>query len=312
MAAVLLGLIIAAAFGSGDYVGGRASASASLVAVLVVSQAVSVCGAIVLALTVSAQVSPHDIVYGAVAGVSNVIGLALLYYALARHAAGVVAPITAVVGSAVPVTWGLLHGERPSGVVLAGIALAIAAGGLIAREPGSSSGPTVARGVPYAIAAGFALGSSLVLFTEASSRSGQWPVFAARASALVVAALAAVWFARRRTIAFPRHSAAALAIAAGAFDVTATALLIVAVRRELLSVVAPVVSLGAGVHRRVRLVARGRTTAPTATGRDRRRAGRTGTRGRGLTRRTDVSRLRSRDGDARRSTPACAPRSPRG
>jgi drug/metabolite transporter (DMT)-like permease len=243
VAAVLLGLLIAAAFGSGDFVGGRASAAASTATVLLISQACSVAGALVLAFVVSARVAPHDVVYGAVAGATNVVGLALLYHALARHAAGVVAPITAVVGSAVPIVWGLAHGERPSALVLVGITMAVVAGALIAREPGETSGITMARGVPEAVAAGIALGSSLVLYSETSEASGQWPLLVARICALALAGIAVAWLARRGPVTFPRGAGRGLAIAAGVFDVTATALLLVAVRHELLSIVAPVISL---------------------------------------------------------------------
>ena len=242
---MLLGIVIAASFGSGDFVGGRASHSSSTVAVLFVSQAVSVVGAVILVFFVSAQVAPHDLVYGALAGCVNVLGLGLLYHGLAHYAAGVVAPITAVVGSLVPVTWGLAHGERPSGVVLAGVVLAIAAGALIAREPGATV-RGLALGVPQAIAAGAGLGSSLVLFSETSSGSGQFPVLAARCAALVLAAIAVVWFRRAGRVQFPHGSAQTLAVAAGAFDILATALIVVAVRRELLSVVAPIASLAPG------------------------------------------------------------------
>jgi drug/metabolite transporter (DMT)-like permease len=243
MGAVLVGLLIATAFGSGDYVGGRASRSASTPAVLVVSQVCSVAGALVVALLVSAHVAPHDIAFGALAGVVNVVGLGLLYHGLAYNSAGVVAPIAAVVGAVVPVAWGLLQGERPSALVFAGIALAIAAGALAARESGPVSRPMVASGASQAVAAGVALGSSFVLFAETSERSGQWPVFAARSGALVVVGMAALWLAKTRTIRFPSGSARLLAVAAGLFDVAATVLLVVAVRRELIVVVAPVASL---------------------------------------------------------------------
>jgi len=243
VAAVLLGLLIAAAFGSGDFVGGRASVSASTAAVLVISQACSVAGALVLAILVSARIAPHDLAYGAIAGAANLLGLGLLYQALARHAAGVVAPITAVVGSAVPIAWGLVHGERPSVLVWIGITLAVVAGALIARESNETSGISLARGVPEAVAAGIALGSSLVLYSETSDRSGQWPVFVARICALALAAITVAVLARGGPIAFPRGIARSLAIGAGLFDFTATALLLVAVRRELLSIVAPVISL---------------------------------------------------------------------
>ena len=245
LSAALIGILIAVSFGAGDFVGGRAESS-STAAVLLVSQAFSVVGACILAIFVSARVAPHDLVYGALAGSVNVVGLGLLYHGLARYSAGVVAPLTAVVGSLVPVSWGLLHGERPSSIVLAGVLLAVGAGGLIAREPVASAGASVARGAPQAIAAGFALGSSLVLFSETSARSGQFPLLAARISACVVAAVSVWWFKRSRTVHAPQGPARALAVGAGGFDVAATALLVVAVRRELISVVAPVASLAPG------------------------------------------------------------------
>ena len=238
--------MIAASFGSGDYVGGRASAQSSTVAVLLVSQAFGLVGAAVLVLLVSARVAPHDIWFGALAGAANVLGLALLYHGLAHYTAGVVAPVTAVVGALVPITWGLAHGERPSAVVLTGVVLAVGAGALIASEPGTAIRRSVARGAPQAAAAGLALGSALVLFSEASTRSGQYPLLAARVVGFAMAAIAVLWLRRSGTVQFPRGSARALAIGAGAFDLVATALLIVAVRRDLLSVVAPVVSLAPG------------------------------------------------------------------
>lgn len=243
MTAVALGLLIAVAFGTGDYVGGRASTTASTPAVLVVAQACSVVGALVVAVVVSADVAAHDVTYGALAGAVNVVGLMLLYHALAYHPASVVAPITAVTGAVVPVGWGFAQGERPSGVVVAGIVVAIVAGGLIALEPGAVTAAKLATGAPQAVAAGLALGSSLVLFAETSDESGQWPVFAARVAALTVSAAIVAALARRRPVPFPRGRARTLALTAGAFDIAATALLVVAVRRELLVIVAPIASL---------------------------------------------------------------------
>jgi drug/metabolite transporter (DMT)-like permease len=127
--------------------------------------------------------------------------------------------------------------------VLVGCAVAIVAGGLVARDASGDASGSVARGTLQAVAAGFALGSSLVLFAETSDQSGQWPVAAARVSALLLVSVAAVLLASRGGLSFPRGSAGVFAIGAGIFDVTATALLVVAVRRELVVVVAPLVSL---------------------------------------------------------------------
>jgi drug/metabolite transporter (DMT)-like permease len=245
MGAVLLGLVIAACFGSGDFVGGVASGRSSTPGVLLVSQAASALGALALVLTVHGRAAPADLLLGAAAGASNVIGLALLYGALARHSAGVVAPVAAMVGASVPVAWGFVRGERPSALVIVGVGAAVAAGGLISFGPAEGkAGARAAGGTWRAIAAGVGLGVSLVFFDQAGHRSGQWPVLAARVTAAVGAAAVCTLLARRSFVQIPRGRVGVLACGAGALDVAATAVLVVAVRRELLVVVAPLASLG--------------------------------------------------------------------
>lgn len=245
MIGVLLGLVVAAAFGSGDFAGGRASRSTSTAAVLIVASACSVAGAGVVAFLVDAEVTSADLGFGALAGVLNVGGLALLYRGLARNAARVVAPVTAAVASLVPVGWGLATGERPGALVLAGIALEVVAVVLLAREPAAPGERIgVAEGAAPAVLAGALLGSSLVLFAQTGEASGQWPVLAARLAALVVVACGAAGLARTQVLRLPRGEARRLAVLAGLLDVAATSLLLVAVRRDLLVVVAPIAALG--------------------------------------------------------------------
>jgi drug/metabolite transporter (DMT)-like permease len=245
---VLLGVLVAIAFGSGDFAGGRASMRAPTAAVVVVSQTVAVAGAIIATLFVSATVAPHDIAFGLLAGCVNVVGLALLYRGLATAAMGVVAPVTAVCSASVPVTWGLLSGERPSTVALSGILIAIVAAALIGFEPRArGEGERLASGIALAVGAGFALGTSLVLYSETSDTSGMWPVFAGRLSAFVIAAAAWFVFFSRRGERFPARGAPLNeSLAAGGFDVVATVLLLVAVRRGFISVVAGLSALSPG------------------------------------------------------------------
>jgi drug/metabolite transporter (DMT)-like permease len=244
--AVFLGLLVAVGFGTGDFLGGRASSRGSVLGTLVMSQAVGFAGSLVLAVVTAASVATHDIVLGMCAGVLNVCGLALLYRALARHVIGVVAPIAAVVGSIVPVTWGLLRGERPSAVTLLGVVLAICAGALIGRESSATRGGWAA-GAALAAVAGLALGASLVFFAETSSDSGMWPVFAARGTAAVLVwIVAGILVVRHDAPRLPPGRMAGVALAAGVLDVTATALLLLAVRRGLIVVVAPIAALAPG------------------------------------------------------------------
>jgi drug/metabolite transporter (DMT)-like permease len=203
-----------------------------------------VAGALAVAIVVGARVGGSDIGYGVAAGAANIAGLGLLYHGLAHGRIGVVAPLTAVVAAVVPVAWALARGERPAAIVLVGAVCAVTAGGLIAHaHDDSTNAPGQSRGVPYAIGAGALLGASLVLYAETNDASGFWPVLAARATGLVLVALAVAVFARRGRLMYPRNNARTFALAAGALDVTANVLLLAAVRHGLLVVVAPVAAL---------------------------------------------------------------------
>jgi drug/metabolite transporter (DMT)-like permease len=87
------------------------------------------------------------------------------------------------------------------------------------------------------------LGSSLVLYAETRDESGFWPVLTARATAIVLVALGVAIVATRGGLRWPTGHARTLALGAGALDVTATALLLLAVREGLTVVVAPVAAL---------------------------------------------------------------------
>jgi len=237
---VLLGLLTALAYGSGDFLGGSASRRASTVAVLLLAQACAFVAAIAYALLFGGEGAVRDLALGAVAGGLNVTALGFLYQGLATGRMGVVAPVTAVVGSLVPIAWGLGNGERPSGIAFVGVGCAIVAGGLIARERDIGGDVSTARAVQWAILAGVGFGSSFVFYAETSEDSGFWPVLAGRSIALPLVLVFAL--VTRAAIDMGR-SERRLAVTAGALDVTGTALLLLAVRRGLTAVVAPIAAL---------------------------------------------------------------------
>lgn len=238
---VALGILAAVLFGSGDYLGGRAAVGVDVRRVLALSQ-VSACALAILgAFLVTGTREGVDLGWGAAAGVSAALGLGLLYQALAIGRAGVVAPLTAVVGAGVPIVWGLSRGERPAGLAAVGIALAVVAAALIGWERDEDAqGPS---GAAMGLAAGFVLGLGFVCYAQTSENSGLWPVAMARTVALVVAGAGAL--AARDKTALPRRSARA-ALAAGVFDVAATIALVVGLRTELAVLVAAVVALAPG------------------------------------------------------------------
>lgn len=238
--AVLLGLFTALAYGSGDFLGGSASRRASTVSVLLLAQACAFVGAVAYALLFGGEGAGRDLALGAVAGGLNVTALGFLYQGLATGRMGVVAPVTAVVASLIPVAWGLGNGERPSGIAFAGVGCAIVAGVLIARERDAGGEVSTARALQWAVLAGIGFGSSFVFYAETSEDSGFWPVLAGRSIALpLVLVFALVTRAGLGMSSGDRR----LALGAGVLDVTGTALLLLSVRRGLTSVVAPIAAL---------------------------------------------------------------------
>src|SRR5687767_5577930 len=130
--AVVLGLASAIVYGASDFLGGLATKRSGPFAVVVWSQ---FAGLVVLAASVivTAEAVPPgaDLVWGGVGGIGGGTGVVLLYRGLARGRMAVVAPTAAVGAATLPVVTGLLLGERPPALALAGVVVAIAAIALV-------------------------------------------------------------------------------------------------------------------------------------------------------------------------------------
>jgi drug/metabolite transporter (DMT)-like permease len=239
--AVLLGLAVAACFGSGDFFGGVASRRAPMVSVLGVVQLVGLVIAVGAALAFSGAPDDGDLVLGAAAGTAGVVGLGGLYQGLALGRMGIVAPVTAVVAAIVPVVYGLASGQRPSAVALVGVALAVGAGAVIAREHDTHASGSAGYALLLALGAGLMFGWSFVLYAETGDGSGFWPALTGRGAAVVV--VVAVALLSGAGLRLPRR-ASRLAVGAGILDIVGIVLLLVAVREDLSSLVAPVAALG--------------------------------------------------------------------
>jgi drug/metabolite transporter (DMT)-like permease len=240
---IVLAIVVAASFGSGDFLGGLASRRAATLAVLSVSQVAALVGAAVIAISFGGHLHWTDVLFGAVAGVLNCAAIGCLYRGLAIGQMGQVAPIAAVIGAILPVGWGLLRGERPGTLELVGVVLAVVAAALLSADPEERRIRLGAPALALAAGAGAGFGVSLILFAAASHHGGFWPVLSARAAALI-----AVWSVLAFTggLTSVQSVPKVLATGAGLLDVSATALLIAALRTSLTVIVAPVASLAPG------------------------------------------------------------------
>ena len=112
--AYLLAIGSALLYGAADFTGGLTTRRAGTIPVVILSQASGlVLLALILPLLPHASPSRPDLLWGALAGLTGGIGVALLYRALAIGTMAVVAPTTAVCAVAIPVVISLLLGERP-------------------------------------------------------------------------------------------------------------------------------------------------------------------------------------------------------
>jgi drug/metabolite transporter (DMT)-like permease len=248
--AAFLALASAALYGAADFIGGLAARQAATVAIVILSQA---SGFVLLALALpvlpAASPAPRDLAWGALAGLSTGIGVALLYRALAVGTMAVVAPVTAVCAVLVPVAADLLTGHWPRGTTLAGIGVALISIVLIsqATTPAAADGNRGAArrvmgepGFGLALLAGVAVGVFFLALARTAPAAGLWPLLAARgASVVLFVVIAAV---RSVPIALPVRLAWWVA-AGGAVDMVANGLYLLATRRGSLSVVVTLASL---------------------------------------------------------------------
>jgi drug/metabolite transporter (DMT)-like permease len=241
--AVVLGVLVALGWGSADFLGGFTSQRLHTVTVLLVSQSFGLAAAIVLVLALRDAVpDAHVFVLSAIAGVVGIAALWLLFRGLAVGRMSVVAPLSAVGSGVLPVAWGLLRGERPTALSLLGVALALIAVAIVGRGAEHDPVPSVAptQELALGIGSGIGFGVVLILFSESATDSGMWPLLIARGVAVPL--LAALAFALGRSARVPAADLAPVA-GAGLFDVGANAMVLLAVRRGLLSLVAPVAAL---------------------------------------------------------------------
>jgi uncharacterized membrane protein len=245
--AIVLGLAAALTYGAADFLGALATKSTKVFTVVFLSQ---VLGSGLLLVTLpfflDTPVSVAALGWGAGAGVAGAVGVALFYQGLAVGRMGAVAPITGVEAAAVPVIFGLVSGERPSALALAGVVVALGAVGLVSSSPSDSvdarreGGPRLQPGVGLALCAGIAFGAFFILLDAAGDDSGLWPLVGARISSVATIAIALL---ATKGYEKPVRSAWLPIAGAGVLDVAANLFFLLAARQGLLSIVAVLTSM---------------------------------------------------------------------
>ena len=136
MAAILLAFASAVSWGSADFLGGIQARKYAVLTVLVFSQAAGLVG-VTLLVVLSGEPAPAftDLLPAMVGALGGIVALGAFYRALAIGTMSIVAPISAT-GAIVPVVGGLVAGDRPGAIQVAGIAVAIVLPGPGFGRPG--------------------------------------------------------------------------------------------------------------------------------------------------------------------------------
>ena len=239
-----MALAAAALYGAADFAGALSTKRAGTTAVVLISQASGLL-LLVVALPLLPAASPTraDLWWGFAAGWCGGAGVALLYRGLAIGTMAVVAPTTAVCAVTIPVLGSIALGERPTPLVLGGIALGIVSIVLVSRTqpaPESDGRRSDARVVVMSLASGVAIGCFLLALARTQRTAGMWPLVVARTVSSSL--FAAIAIATRQTLRMPAP-VLRLTLAAGAGDVLANALYLLAARIGPVSAVVTLSSL---------------------------------------------------------------------
>lgn len=222
----LLALASAALYGVSDFAGGlaaktlspwRVTAWSQLIGVPLLLAAVAIMG--------TGDASQQDLLLGASAGAIGLVGLVLMYSALATGTMSVIAPIIGALGAALAVGWDIATGGSPSAAQWIGIAVSLVAVILLTAPSGQSRHDL--QPIVKAIGAATAFAGFFILLSYTNSAAGLLPLVSARAVSIPIAFIMAAIFG---TAALPDKRTLPLVTFTGFGDTGASLAIILALQ----------------------------------------------------------------------------------
>jgi len=194
--AVSLGLSAAIVWGAADFTGGYTSRRTGVYGVVIGAEFFGLLMLFPIVAITKEPVPPPSVwVFASLAGVFGGGGLALLYRALASGQMSIAAPVSALLGAAIPVALGVAFQGLPEATTVVGIALALLAILLVSYSGGDHIRFNFST-LALPLAAGASFGLFFTLLHQASQASTFWPVIITRLASISM--LAAVALASRQ------------------------------------------------------------------------------------------------------------------
>ncbi|MFG1998290.1 EamA family transporter [Spirillospora sp. NPDC048911] len=246
----ILALGAALSYGVADFLGGAVARRSTALKALLWCVPTGLTFIVIATLLTGGTPAAPSMAWGFGAGLAGGTGLITFYRALAQGPMSVVAPVSALTASLLPVGVGLLRGERLDTTVLLGVLLCLVAIGLVSMEENDDERATATNwldnGPVMAGVSGACFGVFFILLKEAGDNSGLWPLVGARLGNLVIVLAAFAVLARLRPGAAPKVSGRlmiGLALLSGVLDAGANVLYFLAVQDGMLSLAAVLTSL---------------------------------------------------------------------
>ncbi len=246
---IVFALAAAVLYGSADFLGGAVSRRTHVLSVLMVSAPAGAVVLLAVAMVAGGPVGTAGLPWAAAAGAAGGAGLILFYAGLAAGPMQVVAPVSALVSTVLPVGVAIASGERPGPLVYLGGAVCLVATVLVSSE-GIGRGRPASRpgghGLLLGIAGGLAFGLFFLFLRYAGASGVLWPSAVARIAGALVVTGAVAWLGGR---AWPSASSwlLAAAVVSGVLDAGANVCYVAATRDGLFGIAVVLTSLYPGI-----------------------------------------------------------------
>lgn len=232
----VLAFLSAVSYGVGDFLGGLATKRTHVLHVLGAAHAVGLTTVAFVAMITGGSPVGSDLLWGAAAGAAGLVGLGFFYWSLSMGVMGVVAPVAAAIGAAIPVFVGFAGGERPGTGAIIGVFLAILA--IVLVSAGHFEMSVGMNPLSGAAISGVGFGLFFVFLEKVDEAAGMWPLVAARGTSCALILIAVI--ALRPRLVPSGITAGSLA---GIFDIGANMLVLAAFAGGLLVIVSALAAL---------------------------------------------------------------------
>jgi uncharacterized membrane protein len=236
--AALLALAAASSWGAGDFFGGLATRRFDAFRSVLISYSVGLVALVIVAIARREPFPPPvDLVWGALGGLAGMIGIVFLYRGFATGRMGIVAPVSAVLATAIPVIFNVFTEGLPDNLILVGFGVALVGIWLLSRPERLGIRPA---GLGMAIIAGLGFGSFFLALGQVGENTVFWPLVAGRVAAC--AAMLTFTLATQRSVQL-RQSPLGLLMLTGVLDVAGNLFFLLAIQNGRLDIAAVLGSL---------------------------------------------------------------------